>query len=435
MSEYKSDLIDPGLPFVNEYDDKYDKSSVDEVASAASAGDAAALYELAARYRLGVDGVDQDYVRAIELYKAVLRQQNNVSAFYHIGYMILDGAYGAERTIEALPYLYAAYSLGDPVAAVQLGIQYEYGEIVPQDLDKALEFYFFALEHGNEGACFNIGEVYRRRNDIPEAIKYYERARALDLYREDAEQMIAALTGKDTFSNTNTNTFPDPEYYVNQATELLNSGKYMDAFSVISEGFRYYNSDLRIIYKLIEIDDIVLLATYLSGHLSPDHENLCRMILDLIGTLRNNSFGDPAWIDKVESDVYFFLGDTFMQREQIETALDCFERVDVGHTPHAAYSIFLAHVHDVDKYIDCFRHDVDMFEKALLSSHWPNDTQKALAYLGLSALYANGFPGIPRDLQYGYECAQKSTALNPSVGGDELAKYSKSLFGKITYTP
>ena len=59
MSEYISELIDPSLPYVHDYDDKYDSSPIGEVVSAASAGDVAAMYELGSRYRLGVDGVDR----------------------------------------------------------------------------------------------------------------------------------------------------------------------------------------------------------------------------------------------------------------------------------------------------------------------------------------------------------------------------------------
>lgn len=421
MSEYISELIDPSLPYVHDYDDKYDSSPIGEVVSAASAGDVAAMYELGSRYRLGVDGVEQDYVKAIEWYKKVLRQQNNVNAFYHIGYMIVDGAYGEGKDAEALPYLYAAYSMGDAVAAIQLGIQYEYGEFVPQDIDKALEFYFFAAERGDKGAYFNIGEAYRRLNNIPEAIRYYEMVLDYEPYKEDAEQRIAELTG--------------PERYVEQTTELLASDKLMDAYNVITEGFRYFNNDLRIIYKLVETDDIVLQALYLTGRFSADHENMCRILLDLINTLRSNSFGDPAKIDKYESDIYFFLGDLYLENEQMDEALGYLERADVGHTPHAAYGIFLAHVYDVGKNAGCFRHDAELFERALRSGNWPTDKQKALAYYGLSALYANNFPGLPVDLQYAYECAKKSNELDSRVGGPELAKYSISPFGRITYTP
>lgn len=42
MSEYISELIDPRLPYVYDYDDKYYSSPIDEVVSAAAAGDTAA---------------------------------------------------------------------------------------------------------------------------------------------------------------------------------------------------------------------------------------------------------------------------------------------------------------------------------------------------------------------------------------------------------
>lgn len=423
MNNYRIDMINNNLPFAEGYDEKYDSSSIDEVFAAANGGDPSAMYELGSRYRLGVDGVEKDPVKAIEMYRKVLQKQNNIGAFYHVGYLILDGAYGEEARIEALPYLYNSYKLGDPVAAVQLGIQHEFGEIIPQDLDKALDYYYFALNNGNDSANYNIAEIFMRRNDTDEAKKYYEKALNVDVWKEDAEQRLDFIRKFES----------EAAECVRKARNLLDSGNYGEAFRVITDANNNYPGNKAIRYELINIDDIYLHSAYLSDNLNEKHENFCLMLLDYINNLKNQSYGDPAFLAKAQSDVNFFLGSIYLSNEKFEKALDYFMKTDVDHTPMAAYSRFLCHTHDMDIYIDQFRNDAYEFERAINSTNWPNDAQKALAYFALSNLYAAGAPGLPKDVERGYGYAQQSARLNSEIGGNEMAKYKKSMFGKITY--
>ena len=110
-------LINPNLPMVTEYDESFDKSTIEEVAKAANQGNPVALYELGSRYRLGVDGVEKNETKAIELYKEVLKYQNNREAFYHIGYMLADGVLGEQHEKECLKYYEAACEMGSSRAA------------------------------------------------------------------------------------------------------------------------------------------------------------------------------------------------------------------------------------------------------------------------------------------------------------------------------
>ncbi len=143
-------LIDPGLPVVTEYDDSYNKSKFEEVINAVNQGDAAAVYELGSRYRLGVGGVKRDLAKAIELYKDVLKQQNNCNAFYHIGFLIAGGALGEQHKSECVTYYEAACETGSGRAAAQLGILYEIGtEYLEQNSQLSLLYYDKAKKLGN----------------------------------------------------------------------------------------------------------------------------------------------------------------------------------------------------------------------------------------------------------------------------------------------
>ena len=145
-----TNLIDPYLPMVTEYDDRYDKSTFEEVVNAARRGDVAAIYELGSRYRLGVDGAERNEAQAISLYKEVLKYQNNRDAFYHIGFMLSDGALGEQHENECVRYFEAAYEMGSGTAATQLAILYEYGRsYIKQDYERALDYYDKAIKLGN----------------------------------------------------------------------------------------------------------------------------------------------------------------------------------------------------------------------------------------------------------------------------------------------
>ena len=169
-------LIRSGLPIINEYNDEFGKAPIEEVFRFAAEGNTTALYELASRYRLGEDGAEKDLVKAIGLYKEVLKRQNNISAFYHVGYLLSDGICGEDKVWEGLLYLEAACRLGDTGAAVQLGIQYEYGEYLSKDYDMALKYYYFAINHGGDDAWYNAGEVYFKQGKFIKAKDCYEKA-------------------------------------------------------------------------------------------------------------------------------------------------------------------------------------------------------------------------------------------------------------------
>lgn len=179
----QSRLINPALPVVTEYDDSFEKSSFEEVISAAARGNVAAIYELGSRYRLGVDGAPKDPVKAIGYYKEVLKYQNNKNAFYHIGYLY-GQAFGKEHVSEYIPYYEAAMSLGDGTAATQIAIVYEFGEYIPQDLNRAIEYYDKAIELGNGNGTERDAKarVYEKlgRMDLAqkcwhETLEYYDR--------------------------------------------------------------------------------------------------------------------------------------------------------------------------------------------------------------------------------------------------------------------
>ena len=179
-----SGMINPNLPNVTEYNDIYDKDSLEVVYSAAKKGSAAALYELASRFRMGVDGAAVDPAQAVVLYKEVLKYQNNRDAFYHIGYLMSEGALGDEHSSECVKYYMAACDMESSKAASQLAILYETGEYVDQNFKRAIEYYDKAIKFGNGNGTeiINKAQIYEELGEYDlarqcyfDAIQYYDK--------------------------------------------------------------------------------------------------------------------------------------------------------------------------------------------------------------------------------------------------------------------
>lgn len=106
--------------------------------------DASAVYTLAEMYFHG-RGVEQDYSRALELYRFAYINGRNPNIAFHIGEMY---EYGYEVEIDnqtAINYYTGAAREGNVVAMNKLFLIYETGEIVEQDYDKAAHWYFFGF--------------------------------------------------------------------------------------------------------------------------------------------------------------------------------------------------------------------------------------------------------------------------------------------------
>lgn len=178
MTMNKETLVNNELPIITEYNKSFQNSDLEEVIIEVQKNNPIAMYELARRYQYGYGDVEQNIINAVELYKNILKLQRNVSAMYQLGYLyaFCDDQLGEENRLESVGYLQAAVELGDPDAAVQLGILYESGDLVNADYNKALELYEYALKEGASNVYSNIGHIYRHMGDWDKAIDFYQKA-------------------------------------------------------------------------------------------------------------------------------------------------------------------------------------------------------------------------------------------------------------------
>lgn len=133
------------------------------VSSAAEHGNVKAMCLMGDHYCWG-EGVCDDYrggenhKKAIEWYRRAA-DQNHPESLRKLGdmYYFARGVKGSDR--EALRWYEKAHQLGDAESTYKIGEIYKYGRNndLPNDSNKALEYYLQAARRGNEDATFSVG--------------------------------------------------------------------------------------------------------------------------------------------------------------------------------------------------------------------------------------------------------------------------------------
>jgi len=136
--------------------------NLERTQTAAAAGDANAIGNLAERYWRG-DGVDRDRSKAVELYRK-------------------------------------AADLGNDDAMLQLGFLHENGKDVPQSDEQAVSWFRKAVDSGNESAMFHLGVMYWSgrgvTQDLVEAYKWLDLASA----RATGESAVQNASARDSLA-------------------------------------------------------------------------------------------------------------------------------------------------------------------------------------------------------------------------------------------
>jgi TPR repeat protein len=140
---------DGKCPFCNADRYKTDKEHVEEIMRRVEANDAASIYLLADSYRHGLNGLQQDHAKAIELYVRAAdlgysTAHNNLGGSYHEGGNLKKAKFHFE----------AAAMAGDEVARSNLGLieaQSESGNI-----ERAVKHWTIAASAGNYKAMYHL---------------------------------------------------------------------------------------------------------------------------------------------------------------------------------------------------------------------------------------------------------------------------------------
>ena len=155
-----------GLAYLKNPTPDYMQRALDLLNSSAKQNYAPALFSLAEIYETG-RGVQQDYDKAIELYRKASAQKNS-EADTRLGRIF----YNVKRDYAtARRYFVAPAKLGDPEAEYYIGLMFELGQVTAKNYGQALEWYKKAANQGYDKAIEGIARVTAERERSKRSIK------------------------------------------------------------------------------------------------------------------------------------------------------------------------------------------------------------------------------------------------------------------------
>jgi TPR repeat protein len=141
-------------------------------------GDATSISTLGWVYLTGF-GVEQDYVKARELFERAADKGEPTTAMTNLGWLYKLGQGGEQDYAKARDWFEKAADKGDTDGMYSLGLLYRDGQGVAQDYAKARELFESAADKGNENAMNNLGALYHNgqgvAQDYAKAREWYEK--------------------------------------------------------------------------------------------------------------------------------------------------------------------------------------------------------------------------------------------------------------------
>lgn len=419
---YKSLLryaISSDNPVITQYDSKYDEADIETVAEQ-SKTDLTAAYELASRYRLGEQGVDQDFNKAAEQYARVLLKQKHSGAFCWLGKMLYDGNLGENNQELAMEYYKAAYSLGNAEAAVQLGLEYEIGTVkgYEVDLDKALSYYQYAKEHGRGYLNASIGGIYEKMGERILAHSYYQDgvrendpyamfSLGLLLIDEGSEQEgmhwinKAANMGNEYAIEYIERQKPTPQQYINAFENAFKHISEEDVFNevcdIIKEGYRYYPKEPEIVIRYIRMANIISYAHKMKGTSDEVYDEFVT-IFNLLLELKQ--YAPSSMTDAINRELSFcstHIADMELEKGRDDQAVKALSYTDPLITPYSAvvkfhYLLKQMSYETTEKpsaaMVIQLKEQMDVMEKTVKDpDSWNSRIERGLAYTAMSIVY------------------------------------------------
>jgi serine/threonine protein kinase/TPR repeat protein len=157
------------------------------VLAAANRGEPAAQNQLGVKYAQGEDGLTRDDTKAVEWYRKAA-DQGFAKAETNLGDMYFYGRGGLDKSsLDALSWYLKASQQDWPDAQYRLGVMYEKGIGTNKDLQRAVQLFHGAADHGYAEAENLLGILYATGGD---GISQDDK-QAVDWYQKAADQGFA----------------------------------------------------------------------------------------------------------------------------------------------------------------------------------------------------------------------------------------------------
>lgn len=176
------------------YEDKKEiVKAIDCYKKASDLGNAKGFFNLAEIYYFINEGIDQDWLKAIELAnKAIDAYKNDVQIEkemeggpeHLIATIYANGGFGVEINYQkAIDYYLLAIEKNNSGAANDLGVMYDTGKGVEQDDNLSFKYYNISANMNNAFGQSNLGFLYLNGNGVP-----IDESKAFELFKKSAEQ-------------------------------------------------------------------------------------------------------------------------------------------------------------------------------------------------------------------------------------------------------
>ena len=164
-----------GCPFCRTPDPEESSQTLAMIKKRADAGDPKALYVLGDKYRVGLNGLEKDVARAVELYKRAA-ELDSKDAHFRLGLLYYQGTNVEKDTVKAMRHYEAAAMRGHVKARFNLGIE----EGNAGNYGLALQHFLIAANLGHEISLINVKGMFKHglatKADYAEALREHQRA-------------------------------------------------------------------------------------------------------------------------------------------------------------------------------------------------------------------------------------------------------------------
>ncbi len=426
-------------------------------------GDYDCSYELGNLYRNG-EYVESDPETAIRLFQLSSKQgepRNIVSA----GEVCLD----LQDYQRAISYLTLAAQSGEPLGSFYLGRMYYFGTGVKEDNDKAFAYLKQANEEGlNDGNVMlatlygfglgttkDVATAMNLLNDVPDDLvsgAYLTKGKifisegneqegqmwlqkSAQMGNDEAQRLLSKGAGKTDEELANEGT--DPYAMIRYAGSLMfpekgNKPDLRKAIEVITRATNLFPENLD-----VRRQNALLLAT--KGHIAlkigayDEAFNRLTQCISETQFLRSRNY-DADFVNKIENDAYMECGTAAFYMKKYDVAQSMLMKTDQIKRPYATVLLLCIHLDEPSLYGIKIPDEVNALKNSINSAKWDDPGEKAMAYYILAGAYSKGVANyLKANANYAYECIQKCAELDPELAKSEIGRYSKNIFGIVTY--
>ena len=374
----------------------------------------------------------QDYQRAIGFLTTAIQSGEPLGAFY-LGRMYYHGTGVQEDNNKAFIYLKQYNEAGFNDGNLMLAVLYGYGEGTTKDVNLAMKLLDDVPDNMISDACLMKARIWGHEGNNHEVQRWLNKA--AEMGNDEAQRLLREGVGKTDEELANEGT--DPYAMIRYSGSLMfpekgNKPDTRKAIEVITRAANLFpeNLDVRRQYAL-------LYAT--KGHVAlkigayEDAFNMLTQSISEAQLLRSRNY-DPDFVNMIENNAYMDCGTAAFYMKKYDVAQSMLMKTDQNKNPYATVILLCIHLDEPNLYGIKISDEINAVKKSINTETWDDPGEKAMAYYILAGAYSKGVPNyLKANTNYAYECINKCAELDPELAKSEIGRYSKNIFGSVTY--